>query len=202
MGFANMDNLRTKSSSIVPERLAFYYSLYLALIISPWVGEILRPYGGIIVLLASALGAILLGLDLRVAFMKIGKEEIMDVYWKSFILIYLGIIIGSAGVYVSILKNNFILALSSVVIPYLMEILGAFLFRTFCYEVFHYIGTFTSKDLGNYAIVVALIYPITFLLGVEHSMAFLAVIYAMGVIISYRFFKSLPKFLELTPSSH
>ena len=126
----------------------------------------------------------------------------MDAYWKSFILIYLGIIIGSAGVYVSILKNNFILALSSVVVPYLMEILGAFLFRTFCYEVFHYFGTFTSKDLGNYAIVVALIYPITFLLGVECSMAFLTVIYAMGAIISYRFFKSLPKFLELTPSSH
>jgi len=189
-----MENMHSKTNALRAERLSFYYSLYLGLILSPWAGIILKPYGSYVILLVSGLGAILLGLNLKTMFTKIYKEEIMDAYWKSFILIYLGIIIGSAGVYVAIIKNNFILAILSVIVPYLMEILGAFLFRSFCYDVFHYLGTFSSKNLGNYAIIVALIYPAVFLLKDEYSIAFLVIIYVAGVVISYRFFKSLCKF--------
>ncbi|MCD6503098.1 MAG: hypothetical protein J7K58_02555 [Euryarchaeota archaeon] len=183
-----------KATSRIAQISRFYasYLAYLFMIFSIELSYITGiSYVGIAIIMVSLLGAIEVFKLFSMIALILKDDSIVKNYRLSLMFIFPSIVLGAVGVSVSIKLMSLSLAIFSTVVPYLLSLLGTYLFRESCIIISKNLGLYSMKTLGDTSLIVALIYPVYFLIPVPYSLVFLSIIYVVLASIAYKAFKSL-----------
>ncbi|RLF64856.1 MAG: hypothetical protein DRN26_06140 [Thermoplasmata archaeon] len=178
-------------------RAYLWYFMYALLIFSVEISHLLESsYAGIMTLLIALYGAA----SLRKLFLRLSaalrEENIVKNYTYSFLLIFSGIVLGSIGISIGVYAGNMPIILFSVIFSYLIALLGTYLFRESCAIITRLCGLYSVVRLGNVSLIIALIYPVYFLMDIPYSTLFLCILYVALMFFASRALKAIEKILE------